>query len=243
MTKTKKSEGETLATALAMLAVLVILALGVARCVGAAPLETRAVAQDRGTSRSEQAVVLGRYCVKEATWSTGADCTIIGQVLMRVGRGDVIAGARINGHGKIFDPARLGDRPWIAGLTRDGAEPALWPARLQWSGYRDRWLARVEEAAAIVRDIGPDDPICYGKQTTKEPRPGFDLRPDPVTGDRIRSPAMQWGGLMDHERARRFGWITLDCGPSPPMGRSPRGNLGYARPRGVRAVDARGAGA
>lgn len=237
---------EALVSHMTMIAALLLVAGGMLRCVcmSDATVTTAAAQQRTPASRSEQGVVLGRYCVKEAGFWPGTDCLIIGQVLKRVGDGDVVAGAHVNGRGKLFDPLRLGDRPWIAGLARDGAQPPLWPTRLSWNHYRDPWLAVIEQALAIVRDVGANDPVCVGKYIEKTPAHRFasdcGARADGGGPTEVCSPAMQWGGLMDHYRARRFGWMTLECGPSPPNGRSPRGNLAYARPSIVSALDAAG---
>lgn len=252
---TNREHEAQLAWQLSVLVVAVLLAItAAATCVDGESLAPPASAQDatppteidlRGQDMTP-AVVLARVCWKEAPLPTSnenqPDCLFIGQTLLRVGGGNVVSGALRNSV-RAFVPARLDNRPWIAFLNKQGDEPAMWPANMSWNVYRERWLALVEQARAILRDVSPDDPICIGKYTTKEPRRVFASRcldPSEVDENIVCSPAMQWGGLMDHHRAHAFGWLTLECGPSHPFGRAARGNIAYARPSSVPARAAMG---
>ena len=130
------------------------------------------------------AVVLARVCVKEASFGGFADCPPIGSVLLRVGRGDVVRGARLYSP-RAFDPSRLGRRPWIAWLRANGSKPESWPEHLSWPNHRSSWERMIALAQSVID--GPGEAPCT---------------PD------------HWGGPMDHFRAVRNGWIQLDCGPT-----------------------------
>jgi hypothetical protein len=130
------------------------------------------------------AVVLARVCVKEASFRGFADCPPIGSVLSRVGRGDVVRGAKRYSP-RTFDPVRLGNRPWIAWLRANGTKPEGWPEHLSWPNHRSSWERMVALAQSVIEGSGEA----------------------PCTPD-------HWGGPMDHFRAVRNGWIQLDCGPT-----------------------------
>lgn len=186
---------EKLATSLAVLAVCVILALGLVRCLGYDFVSTRAAAQDRhpvadtvGQDLSP-AVVLARVCTKEASFDGYADCPPIAAVLLRVGHGDVVRGARLYSR-KVFDPSRLGRRPWIAYLRGDDTEPRDWPTNMNWANHRPHWHAMVELARNVLGERGE--------------------RPEMPCED-----IQHWGDrLHDAERARARGWIEVLCGPT-----------------------------
>jgi len=154
------------------------------------------------------AVVLARVCVKEASFTGFADCPPIASVLLRVGRGDVVRGAKLYSP-RVFDPARLGRRPWIAQLRADGSQPEGWPENISWRNHRPSWERMVSLARAVLE--GPGEAPCA---------------PD------------HWGGPMDHHRAVRNGWVQLDCGPTvnefwQVPRRSPRISRVSPTPRGV----------
>lgn len=128
------------------------------------------------------AVVLARVCVKEASFNSPADCAAIRIVLTRVGRGNVVTGARAYSP-KTFDPSRLRDRPWIAFLNGRGTEPRGWPANLSWRAHRVRWLALLENVETfIATDYRPCEPDHWGDR------------------------------LSDHARAVSYNWQPVDCG-------------------------------
>lgn len=156
----------------------VIWAIVAARCVDRAeaePLDTRG--QDM-----RAATVLARVCFKEAGIHPTDDCAAIRVVLERVGRGDVVRGARLYSK-RTFLPERLGRRPWIAFLNGAGTEPQGWPENLSWRAHRPRWLELVEHARTVLAS----PPVTCG---------GIHW------GDRFR----------DHERAMRMHWVLVDCG-------------------------------
>lgn len=97
----------------------------------------------------DPAVVLARVCVKEAGFDSPQDCSAIRVVLQRVGRGDVVRGARLYTPA-TFLPHRLGERPWIAFLRGDGERPSMWPGSMDWARYAPRWLALVEHARLVL---------------------------------------------------------------------------------------------
>jgi hypothetical protein len=97
----------------------------------------------------DPAVVLARVCVKEAGFDSPDDCAGIRVVLERVGRGDVVAGARLYTP-RTFLPARLGARAWIAFLRGDGERPQGWPQGMEWERYRARWLGLVEHSRRVL---------------------------------------------------------------------------------------------
>ena len=141
----------------------------------------------RGTDTRGQdftpAAVLARICVKEAGFESPADCAAIRIVLARVGRGDVVLGAKLYSP-RAFDSARLGNRPWIAYLNSDGSQPRHWPTTMRWENYRQRWLSLVELSAMwIEHDYRPCEPRHWGAPT------GEDLR-----------------------RALSWRWTRVDCG-------------------------------
>lgn len=131
-------------------------------------------------------VVLARVCVKEASFDGFADCAPIASVLTRVGRGNVVLGARRYSP-KTFDHTRLGRRPWIAYLNERGDEPMFWPANMNWSNHRANWLRMVELARSILVPPGPSS--------------SAPCDPD-HWGDKVR----------DHERAVHMRWLQIDCG-------------------------------
>ena len=153
-----------------------LLALGMSRCT--------AHAQEQDDA---PATVLARVCAKEAGFTGYADCGPIAAVLLRVGRGDVVRGARLHSR-RVFDPIALGRRPWIAYLRADGAEPRDWPQHLSWRAHRPAWLRLMGLARSLV--------------STGDARPGVPCEPD------------TWGGAMDRERARRLRLVRIDCGPT-----------------------------
>ena len=142
----------------------------------------RASAQDR--QDNAPAIVLARVCAKEAGFGGFADCPPIAAVLLKVGRGDVVRGARLHSR-RVFDPVALRHRPWIAYLRGDGAQPTGWPANVSWRNQRPRWLRLVALARGVLD--GPGEAPCA---------------PD------------TWGGPMDRERARRIGYVRINCGPT-----------------------------
>lgn len=129
-------------------------------------------------------VVLARVCAKEAMFRSPADCAPIAHVLLRVGRGDVVRGARQYSP-RTFMPEHLGRRPWIAFLRGDGAQPRDWPRNLRWENHREGWLELVAEAERIL-----SDPL------------------------KIPCEPHHWGAPSgsDHERAVAQGWERIACG-------------------------------
>jgi len=97
----------------------------------------------------DPAVVLARVCVKEAGFYSPQDCSMIRVVLERVGRGDVVRGARVYTP-STFLPHRLGARPWIAYLTGSGDQPREWPRTMDWERYQQDWLALVTHCKTVL---------------------------------------------------------------------------------------------
>ena len=157
---------------------------------GAGAQERRTPDLDLRGQDSSPVAVLARVCGKEAWPSRDgrgfADCPAIGETLRRVGRGDVVRGARLHSV-KVFQPERLKQRPWIAFLRADrpDEQPRGWPANMSWTAQRPLWRALVALSRSTLE--GPGEPPC-----------------EPDT----------WGGPMDRERARRLRYIRVDCGPT-----------------------------
>jgi hypothetical protein len=186
---------EDLVAKMTVVAILVLIAIGLATCalagdsawMAAAAQGRQPVADTDGQDMSP-AVVLARVCTKEASFTGYADCPPIAAVLLRVGRGDVVRGARLYSR-KVFDPTRLGRRPWIAFLRADATVPRNWPANISWRYHGPHWRAMVQLAQNVLGQSGE--------------RPEPPCAPD------------HWGDrLHDAERARARGWIELDCGPT-----------------------------
>lgn len=81
-------------------------------------------------------------------------------------------------------------RPWTLWLRRDARRPWLWPARVSWAAYVDRWLAILATADAAVR------------------------------GEVVHSceePPQFWGcrDCGDQLRAQRLGLIEVQCSSTP----------------------------
>lgn len=174
---------------------LLLIAIGISgTCsprVSAQHVHARELLRLRGTAGQDMspAVVLARVCVKEAGFEAFAtnDCAGIWTVLDRVGRGDVVNGAKQYSP-RAFLPERLGGKPWIAYLRGDGAEPEGWPANLRWERYRGDWMELLRHAAELVAH-------------------GSEVCPAHHWGDR----------RGDHERAVSYGWRELDCGETANM--------------------------
>lgn len=67
-------------------------------------------------------------------------------------------------------------------LDADLRRPRCWPAGLDWEGdFRPRWAARLAEALAVLAD-------------------------PPTWSDLAAAPLNHWGGAMDIENPRRYGW-------------------------------------
>lgn len=130
-------------------------------------------------------VVLARVVVKEAGFDGLSDLAPIADVLARVGRGDVVRGARLYSP-RAFFPETLGRRPYVAYLHADGSLPRGWPSSMAWERFRARWLTLVGAARAHLSSAAKGCP--------EQPQ--------------------HWGAArgVDHERAMRAGWVRLDCG-------------------------------
>jgi hypothetical protein len=98
----------------------------------------------------DPAVVLARVCWKEANVDARDDCRGIRVVLSRVGRGDVVRGARLYTPA-VFLPHRLGRRAYIASLHGDGRLPRHWLPGLSWTSVRGRWLELVAFCRAVLQ--------------------------------------------------------------------------------------------
>lgn len=159
--------------------ILALLGAIVVAVVFAQECRVRADSQD-----NRPAVVLARVAVKEAGFDGYSDLPPIAAVLLRVGRGDVVRGARLHSR-RVFDPGALRQRTWIAFLRGDGQEPMRWPSNVAWRNHAPRWQRLVLLARSVLAD--PSLLPCA---------------PD------------TWGGPMDRERARRIGYVRIDCGPT-----------------------------
>lgn len=166
---------------LALLALLALYAAILAGQVGAQELAPAARVE-----------ALARICVAEAGWepATG-DCAAIAHVILRRARRlglrpRTMARRYSRRH---FDATRTDERRWIVGRELRGAEPAGWPAGLDWREYRARWLEMVEHVRELLAGSVSDP--CGGE-------------------------ADHWGAPygVDLARARRAGWRRLDCGPT-----------------------------
>lgn len=175
---------------------LCILALA---CALAAPPPARA-------QRDQQpALALARVCASEiGLTGDPEECAAIYAVLAsRAERNGLSVRAMAHAYStRVFDRDRTDRRAWIAHLRPDGREPAGWPRTVvvgpegsgpsqvrggpAWSRYRDRWLALIDAAGAIVR--GEIASPCAG-------------------------PVDHWGARhgVDLERARRAGWTEVEC--------------------------------
>lgn len=219
MTK-RENEAEVAGLLIFVVCGILLILAAVASCVEGESLAPSAAAQDaprpaldlRGQDLTP-AVVLARVCAKEAGFTGYADCPAIAVVLLRVGRGNVVRGAQAYSR-KVFDPSRLGRRPWLAYLHGDGAEPRDWPSNISWRFHGPHWRAMVELAQNVLD--GPGEAPCA---------------PD------------HWGDrLHDAERARARGWLEVDCGPTVNMfwhvprrertTRAPTGSVSAASARG-----------
>ena len=132
------------------------------------------------------ALVLARVCVKEASFTGFADCPPIASVLLRVGRGDVVRGAKLYSP-RVFDPARLGRRPWIAQLRADGSQPEGWPENISWRNHRPSWERMVSLARAVLEGPGeaPDSQrVLAGSTsfTSAQSSPPHPEKRNPCTG-------------------------------------------------------------
>lgn len=144
-------------------------------------------------------LLLARICAHEAGWDAFNDCPAIYAVLMR----------NAERHGYSFRSAAYAysgralrgetSRSYYAGLNEEGTRPEGWPATVwvrrgdvmvtesgpAWSNYRDRWLALLAHARAIVAGD--------------------------VTHSCAETPD-DWGGRVDRRRAATIGLIEIDCG-------------------------------
>lgn len=179
-------------------------ALVVSGMVISAPSPThRARAQQRPERISDQ-LALARICASEVGfYGDHEECAAIHQVLRRraerLGFRFITAARAYSG--RVFDTDRRDPRAYVAHLRPDGRRPALWPTisvtrrrgqtivrpHAPWTAFRDRWLALYEAAGRIVR----------GELASE-----------------CQTPPDHWGmrGGIDLERARRAGWVEIDCG-------------------------------
>lgn len=159
--------------------------------LGAAGAQERRLPElDLAGQDMRPAVVLARVCAKEAwPFPDGrgyADCPAIAAVLLKIGHGDVVRGARLHSV-RVFQPERLRQRPWIAFLQGDTPDvaPRGWPENMNWNVQRGRWRGLLALAHSVLE--GPAELPC-----------------EPDT----------WGGVVDRERARRLRYMRIECGPT-----------------------------
>lgn len=197
--RTMQREDDQLVGCIGALALVLVLVFGVATCAEHwDDWPQNASAQDRPVPAAlaaggfdftgqdmAPAVVLARVTWKEAGDDGFADLPAIAAVLLAIGHGDVVRGARLHSR-RVFQPAQLGRRPWIAFLRGDLSEPRCWPHNLSWRSHRSNWQAMIGLARAVLSD--------------GEERPELPCAPQ------------TWGGECDRERARRLGLIRVDCG-------------------------------
>jgi hypothetical protein len=95
--------------------------------------------------------------------------------------------ARMYAGGHLGTRTRPGARRWVAQLHPSGRRPPAWPSRASWPRTRPRWLATLRQSREVVagRETAPCSPHHWG---SLDPR------------------------LPDVHRARRAGWLPVDCG-------------------------------
>lgn len=156
--------------------------------------------------RIDDQLALARVCASEIGFGGAPDeCAAIHDVLSRrASRWDTsLSWAARTYSNRVFDRDRRDGRAYIAHLRPDGRRPEGWPEvttvrrggasrvvrHAPWGAFRERWLGLYEAAGRIVRG-------------------------------EIRSPCRDavdhWGMRhgVDMERARRAGWLEVDCGPT-----------------------------
>lgn len=87
----------------------------------------------------------------------------------------------------VWRSRRTARQRWVSTLNEETRAPASWPTGLPWDDFRPRWERRLAEAAAILAD-------------------------PPAWPDHCDRPVHHWGGAMDVENPRRYGWVRARCG-------------------------------
>ena len=130
---------------------LVISALCAVVGLVAAPMHASAACES-------DALLLARICVSEAGWRTheSGDCGAIAYAITATSTERAIS---FRAAARAHSPRATGAREtsdtrlsWVAGLRRDGGEPAAWPAppHAPWAAYRERWLEVLDRARELV---------------------------------------------------------------------------------------------
>jgi hypothetical protein len=219
-----KPNDELLVSQMVVVAVLVLVAIGLATCavVGdsawmAAAAQDRTVparlavggrAQIDTTGQDMRpAVVAARVCAKEAglTGKTEPDgerryddCKGIVQTLYRLGHNNVVRGAMAHSV-RVFVPERLGINRWVVWLNAAGDEPRDWSPRIPWASDSRPELARRNHWLALL------------EFTRAVLRDGAPRCRDPEGRPTVPSTwGMRSGG--DWERAIAGRWTPIDCG-------------------------------
>lgn len=140
----------------------------------------------------EEGLTLAKVCLAEVGWEVGSDCRAILRVLQNRPYPTITEAAkRYNARATGFRAPLTVRQKWISNLTRDGREPKGWPASgPPWRLFRTKWLARVRQADALLREAARVGSPCRDEK-------GKPCEPQ------------HWGGPMD--RAPRH-YERITCG-------------------------------
>ncbi|MCH6551212.1 MAG: hypothetical protein IH804_04265 [Planctomycetes bacterium] len=112
-------------------------------------------------------LLLAQTCVAEITFpKTTVECVAMWEInannAVRKGIDIVEQTHAFNAYWRIESRRRA--RPWVQGLTLEGARPEGWPPHLNWERHRGRWLQIVARARRFVDEFprGKHRRVCHG---------------------------------------------------------------------------------
>lgn len=142
-----------------------------------------ALPQPSSGAGGDDALCAARLCVREAGWSSPADCAAILQTLHATSRGDEGVCDRIARVGR----AAREHRRWADALPADpnAGPPDGWPSSAPWEGHGERWRRVLDAHRRWIAGRAP--------------------RPCPA-------PPLAWGDRRDDPIALSRGLVRLDCG-------------------------------
>lgn len=131
---------------------------------------TLLVCASHARADTRDALALARVCYSEAGLEEGPDCAAILSALRnRAEKLRMSFGAMIRTYAaNTFRLSRRDSRRWLAHLDASGTQPEGWPEHVAWSNHRDRWLALIDRATALLEQPSEYPTAQHWGMTTGE---------------------------------------------------------------------------